>query len=216
MKKLLFVVLAALQLSAADAPTAPTTFRQRDQPYRLQPSDQLQISYRYTPEYDETFAVQPDGNVSIKLIGPVKLGGLTLDEAKTRLTEALKARLNDPEISLILQDFVKPSYVVIGQVSAPGKYEIHGNLTAIDGIALAGGFKDNAKHSQVILYRRVSDDLARTRILDLKKMMDPKHPDLAEDVQLQAGDLLVVPKNNVSKIADYVHWISVGTYFPLY
>jgi polysaccharide biosynthesis/export protein len=216
MKKLLFVVLAALQLSAADAPTAPTTFRQRDQPYRLQPSDQLQISYRYTPEYDQTVTVQPDGNVSMRLIGPVKVGGLTLDEAMTRLTEASKTRLNDPEISLTLQDFVKPSYVVIGQVSAPGKYEIHGSLTAIDGIALAGGFKDNAKHSQVILYRRVSDDLARTRVLDLKKMMDPSHPDLAEDVQLQAGDLLVVPKNRVSKIADYVHWVSIGGYFPLY
>lgn len=215
MKKLLFIVFAALQLSAADAPTAPT-FRQRDQPYRLQPSDQLQISFRYTPEYDQTFIVQPDGNVSVKLVGPVKIGGLTLDEATARLTDALKARLNEPEISLTLQDFVKPSYVVVGQVTSPGKYEIRGTLTALDGIALAGGFKDNALHSQVILYRRVSDDMARTKILDLKKMMDPSHPDLAEDVQLQAGDLLVVPKNKISKIADYVHWVNVGTYFPLY
>jgi hypothetical protein len=45
--------------------------------------------------------------------------------------------------------------------------------------------------------------------------MDPKHPELEEDVTLEPGDLLVVPKNRVSKIADYVHWVSVGTYIPL-
>jgi len=67
----------------------------------------------------------------------------------------------------------------------------------------------------VILFRRVNNDIARTRVLNLKKLMDPKHPHLEEDVVIEPGDMLVVPKNTVSKIADYVHWVSVGTYIPL-
>jgi polysaccharide export outer membrane protein len=158
--------------------------------------------------------VQPDGNTSIKLIGSVKIGGLTLEEAQARILEQLKTRLNDPEISLTLTDFVKPSYTVIGQVTAPGKFEMHGTITAIEAIAMAGGFKDSAKHSQVILFRETDTDMAKTRILNIKKLMDPKHPELEEDVILEPGDLLIIPKNRVSKIADYVHWVSVGSYIP--
>ena len=187
----------------------------RDQPYRLQPSDQLQLSYRYTPEYDESLTIQPDGMVSIRLIGSVKIGGLTLDEAHAAILSQLNTRLNDPDISLTLHDFVKPSYTVVGQVTSPGKFEMHGTITALDAIAMAGGFKDSAKHSQVILFHRIDSDTARTRILNMKKLMNPKHPELEEDVTLEPGDLLVVPKNKVSKIADYVHWVSVGTYIPL-
>jgi polysaccharide export outer membrane protein len=209
-KKLLSLAIAAFQLYSADLP-----LRTRDQPYRLQSSDQLLLSFRYTPEYDETLTIQPDGNVSIKLIGSVKVSGLTLDEARNRITESLKTRLNDPEVTLTLQDFVKPSYVVVGHVTSPGKYELHGTVTAIEGIATAGGFKDDAKHSQVILVRRIGEDMARTQVLDLKKLMDPKHPALEEDVTLQPGDLLLIPKNRISKVADYVHWINVGSYFPL-
>jgi polysaccharide biosynthesis/export protein len=209
-KRVLLSLLVVCQCVFASA-----QLRTRDEPYRLQASDQLQLSYRYSPEYDEALTVQPDGVVSLKLIGPVKVSGLSLEEARKRILDQLKTRLNDPEITLTLTDFVKPSFVVVGQVTSPGKYEMHGSVSAISAIAMAGGFKDNAKHSQVILFRRTSDDMAKTRILDLKKLMDPKHPKLEEDTALQPGDLLVVPKNRISKIADYVHWISVGSYFPL-
>lgn len=210
-RRILLSLLVVCQCVLASA-----QLRAREEPYRIQPSDQLQLSYRYTPEYDEALTVQPDGFVSLKLVGAVKISGLSLDEARARILAQLKTRLNDPEITLTLTDFVKPSYIVVGQVTSPGKYEMHGSVSAISAIAIAGGFKDNAKHSQVILFRRTSPDMAKTRILDLKKLMDPKHPKLEEDVALESGDLLVVPKNRVSKIADYVHWINVGSYFPLY
>jgi polysaccharide export outer membrane protein len=211
MKRVLLSLLIVCQCALASA-----QLRTREEPYRIQPSDQLQLSYRYIPEYDEALSVQPDGFVSLKLVGAVKISGLSLEEARTRILTLLKTRLNDPEITLTLTDFVKPSYVVVGQVTSPGKYEMHGAVSAISAIAIAGGFKDNAKHSQVILFRRAGDDIAKTRILNLKKLMDPSHPNLEENVALEPGDLLVIPKNRVSKIADYVHWINVGSYFPLY
>lgn len=209
MKKLIAVfALAACQLFSADAPTA--ALKNRIEPYRLQPSDQLEITYRYTPEYDQSIEIRPDGYGDVKLVGAVKLGGLTLDEARTALLSSLSARLNDPEITLSLREFVHPSYVVAGQVGNPGKYELHGEISAMEAVAIAGGFKDSAKHSQVLLYHRVSNDLARARILDLKKFNDPKRDVQEQDVMLQPGDILVVPKNRVSKISDYVHWISIG------
>jgi polysaccharide biosynthesis/export protein len=208
-KSLLLLVALALGLQSAENPGFA------DRRYRLQQSDRLQLDYRYSPEYDESLTVQPDGFVSLRLVGDIKLEGLTLDEARAAILTALRTRLHDPEITLTLQDFVHPAYVVAGQVATPGRYEIHGRVTAVEAIAIAGGFKDSAKHSQVILFHRVNADMAQTHILDLKRLMDPAHPHLEESVDVQPGDLLVVPKNRVSKIADYVHWVSVGSYIPL-
>lgn len=204
------VFLLSFAIQAADVPPGF-----HDRRYRLQPSDSLNLAYRYTPEYNEGLTLQPDGFVSITLIGDVKLEGLTLDEARAAILNELRKRLNDPEITLTLQDFVHPAYTVAGEVASPGRYEIHGRVNAIEAIAMAGGFKSSAKHSQVILFRRVSPEMAQTHILNLKKLMNPAHPHLEESVDIEPGDLLVVPKNRVSKIADYVHWVSVGSYIPL-
>jgi protein involved in polysaccharide export with SLBB domain len=86
-------------------------------------------------------------------------------------------------------------------------------MTALQAIAMAGGFKSaSAKHSEVILYRRVGPDLAKTEILDLKAAMDPKRPSepLAD---LRPGDLLIVPQNRISKVERFVKWTSVGAYW---
>jgi polysaccharide export outer membrane protein len=197
-------------LGAADMPSGF-----RDRRYRLQATDRLELTYRYTPEYNESLTIEPDGFVSIKLIGDISLEGLTMDQARDAILTRLRTRLNAPEITLTLQDFVRPTYTVVGEVASPGRYEIHGRTNAIEAIAIAGGFKNTAKHSQVILFRRISPDMAQTHILNLKKLMDPSHPQLEESVGIEPGDLLVVPKNRVSKIADYVHWVSVGSYIPL-
>lgn len=209
-KSFIWLLLLSLTIQAADVP--PPGFH--DRRYHLQPTDRLQLSYRYTPEYNETLTIEPDGYVSIKLIGDITLEGLTMDQAREAILTALKTRLNDPEITLTLLDFVRPTFTVAGLVGSPGRYEIRGQVNAIEAIAMAGGFKDNAKHSQVILFRRVSADMAQTRVLNMKKEMYSPRREIEEPVNIEPGDILVVPKNRVSKIADYVHWISVGSYIP--
>jgi protein involved in polysaccharide export with SLBB domain len=54
----------------------------------------------------------------------------------------------------VLKDFEKPYFVAGGRVARPGKYDLRGDTTVSQGIALAGGFLDSAKHSQVVLFRR--------------------------------------------------------------
>jgi polysaccharide biosynthesis/export protein len=210
-KLLIFTLLCSSPLLAAD-PSLVT----RDRPYRIQPSDRLQLRYRYTPEYNQSVEVQPDGMASINLVGSVRIGGLSVEQAQSAILANLQSRLKEPEITLSLEEFVRPAYVVGGEVTNPGRYELRGQTTAVEAIAVAGGFKDGiAKHSQVILYRRLDSDTAETHLLNIKKLTDPNHPHLEESVYLQPGDLLLVPQNRVSKVAPYVHWVSIGGYIPL-
>jgi polysaccharide biosynthesis/export protein len=187
-------------------------FSERDQRYRIQPSDVIEIHYRYTPEYDQTVAVQPDGFVALQIVGDVKLQGLTLDQAKAGITEKASQRLKDPEISVVLKEFEKPYFVVGGEVGTPGRFEMRGKVTAIEAIAMAGGFKNTAKHSQVILFRKVSSELAKTQILDLKAVMNGS--EVEPNIDLEPGDTLIVPQNRISKIERIVKIVNIGAYVP--
>ena len=203
-----FAIGAGLAVAQTDS------FADRNPRYLLQPSDVLEIHYRYSPEFDQTVTVQPDGFVSLQLVGDLKLRSLTVDQAKTAILEKASQRLKDPEITVVLKEFEKPYFMVGGEVANPGRFEMRGSMTALQAIAMAGGFKSaSAKHSQVILYRRVGPDMAKAEILDLKAAMSPTSTEPLAD--LHSGDLLVVPQNNVSKIERFVKWTSVSIYRPL-
>jgi len=81
-----------------------------------------------------------------------------------------------------------------------------------EAVQIAGGTTTMSKSSQVVLFRRVNDDLVKTQLLDLKKMMKGKGNQLNEDAHLQAGDLVYVPQNAISKIAPYLTRPSMGMY----
>jgi polysaccharide export outer membrane protein len=190
-----------------------TGFAEHDPRYRIQPSDVIEVHYRYTPEFDQTVTIQPDGFVALQIVGDLKLQGLTLDQVRAAILAKASLRLKDPEITLVLKDFEKPYFVVGGEVANPGRFEMRGQVTAVQAIAMAGGFKAaSAKHSQVVLFRRVGPDLAKTEILNLKSAMSAKNTEPLAD--LRAGDMLIVPQNAVSKIERFVKWANIGTYIP--
>ena len=198
-------------MGAAAAQAQPGGFSERDPRYRLQPADVLEIHYRYTPEFDQTVTVQPDGFVTLQIVGDLKLQGQTPEQVKAAILEIANRRLKDPEITIVLKDFEKPYFVVGGEVGAPGRFEMRGVITALQAIAIAGGFKTaSAKHSQVILFRRVGPDLAKAEILDLKAAMSTSA--MEPLAALRSGDMLIVPQNRISKIERFVKWGNFGFY----
>ena len=171
----------------------------------------MEIQYRYTPEFNAKALVQPDGDITIPIAGAVRIGGLSVSEARAAVSAKAGERLRDPELNLLVSDFVKPSYTVAGEVAKPGRYDLRGSVSAIDAVAISGGIKDSSKHSQVILVRRLNDEFADVRILNLKQMM--RAEGVREDVRVQNGDLLIIPQNFVSKMERYVRWGTLYTGF---
>jgi polysaccharide biosynthesis/export protein len=184
--------------------------------YTIHPSDTLEITFKFSPEYNQTVTVQPDGYISLHDVGDLQAAGHTLPE----LTESIKAVysqiLHDPVISVDPKDFEKPFFTVGGQVGKPGKYDLRSDVTVTQAIAIAGGFTDASKHSQVLLFRRVSDQWTEARIINVKKMINARN--LQEDPELKPGDMLFVPKNALSKIKPFLPTTSAGVYAspPIY
>lgn len=205
--------------TASLAPATPTSgetprLQQRDPRYKIAASDTFDLTFPLSPEYNQLgVAVQPDGFVTLYGVGDVKVQGLTIPELTSAVSRAYEGILHDPIISIVLKDFNKPYFIADGQVGHPGKYDLRADTTLTQAVAIAGGFTDSAKHSQVLLFRRVSDAWVSTQIFDVKKM--EAKGDLREDPYLHPGDTLFVPKNRISKIAPFLPGANMGAFVPI-
>ena len=103
--------------------------------YRLTPSDVLELRFPYVPEFDQTVTVQPDGYISLRGLGDLRVQGRSLPELKLTLIEAYQTILKDPVINMILKEFEKPSFFASGEVEHPGKYELRGATTLTQALA---------------------------------------------------------------------------------
>jgi len=197
--------------SATDAQRP--ALHQRYPRYRLRSSDVIDLTFRFTPEFNQEVTVQPDGYIQARgLQNDVYVQGLTVAEMTTALQKAYANILNQPEISVTLKDFDRPYFVAGGLVGKPGKYDLRGTTTATQAVAMAGGFADGAKNSQVVLFRKSNtDDWVEVKVLNLKEVLKGKK--LNEDTVLQPGDMLYVPKSTWSKIEKFLPRSSLGAYF---
>jgi polysaccharide export outer membrane protein len=176
----------------------------------LHSADVLELSFPFTPEFNQTVTVQPDGYITLRGVDSVRVEGQTLPEVTNSLRTAYTKILHDPVINVELKDFERPFFIVGGEVGHPGKFDLRGETSATEAVAIAGGLRDSAKHSQVLLFHRVPDGWLQVKKLNMKKML--KEANLEEDAYLQPGDFLYVPKNNMSKIARFIPTSSVGMY----
>ena len=204
------VSTTAARLGGADGLGNPLLGGNRRPLYRLRPSDMVEISFTVAPEFNQTLTVQPDGYVMLKDAGLVEAQGLNLEEFSNGVQKAYRGYLHDPQVAVALKEFERPYFIVGGEVGKPGKYELRSDTTVAEAVQIAGGLTQQAKHSQVVLFRRVNDDLTEARLLDLKKMM--KQNNLKEDAHLQPGDMVFVPQNAISKIARFLTKPSLSMY----
>ncbi len=178
--------------------------------YRLRCSDVVEIDFTFSPNFHQLVTVQPDGYLPLKGIAQLPAEGLSVPELQAAVRQAYTGILHDPEVTVVLKDFDKPYFIAAGEVSHPGKYELRADTTVTEAVAIAGGFSPRAKHSQVVLFRRISEDSVESHVLNIKALL--KSRELREDVHLRAGDVVFVPQNVISKIRQFLPASSLSLY----
>jgi len=199
--------------------SAHPTLQRRNPRYKLRIGDSFDLTFPLSPEFNQIgqqlgsvngaptsvggVVIQPDGYISLNGVGEIYAAGKTIPELTETIQTAYSKILHDPVVHITLKDFERPYFTALGQVGKPGKYDLRGETTLTQGVALAGGFTTKgAKTSQVLLFRQVSDDWIEVRKIDVKKMLNGK--DLREDVHLRAGDMIYVPTSIYSKVEPYI------------
>lgn len=147
--------------------------------YLLSPDDLVEIKVFQEDDLHTTARISRDGMIVFPLVGPVKIGGVTVERAAAILRERLQAnQLVDPQVNVTVMEYAKRRFTVLGEVQRPGAYEIpdRDSLNLLEAIGMAGGFTRIAQPAKVTLKREVQ---GRERVykLNAKKMAhDPATP----------------------------------------
>jgi polysaccharide export outer membrane protein len=170
--------------------------------YRLYVSDIISLKFPHAPEFDQTVSVEPGGFVSLVNASSIRVEGLTTPELVEAIQQEYSKTLRDPTVIVELKDFNRPYFIVLGEVNRPGKYDLRGFTSVTDALASAGGVKNTARYSRVLLFRRASNDWYQVKALDLKRLL--RRSDFEEDAELRPGDMLFVPQNLLSKVRSFL------------
>lgn len=178
---------------SAEAQPPKTTESAALPDYRIGAEDILEISVFGNEALTRTVPVRPDGMISLPLLNDVKAIGLTPMELRALLMKKLVVFVPTPEVAVIVTEVRSLMISVIGQVMKPGRYDLKNAATIVEALAQAGGFKEFASRSHVIVLRTEGAGAKRAKRIpfDYDKLGDLKRPQ--ENFALLSGDIVMVP-----------------------
>lgn len=197
----LVITIAMLGLNAGSAlakqkPAAPVAaaspMPEMEPAYVIGAEDLLDINVWREPEITRTVPVRPDGRISLPLIGEVQAAGLTPMQLQAKVTEALKAYIQNPSVTVIVHEIRSQKFNIIGQVERPGSYPLFKPMTVLDALASAGGFRDFAKLNKIYVLRTGPDGVQTHLKFDYKKVVKGGAQGNS-NFPLESHDTIVVP-----------------------
>lgn len=171
----------AYQTIPATAPSEPIG------PYLIEPLDLVSVRVFNEPELSvENGLVDTSGRLPVPLLGSVSAAGKSPDALAGELQHELATYLINPRVSVSVNQIIR-QVTVEGQVNQPGMYDVRGNISLIQALALARSPKDVADLDQIFVYRPANGEILGARF-DLKRIrlgIDP-------DPVILPGDRIVV------------------------
>lgn len=168
--------------------------------YIIKPGDNIDVKFFYSQDLNDNVTVRPDGKISLQIIDDVKVAGLTVSQVDKRLTKMYKKKLpDDANVSVILKSSSSQRIYLAGEVGRPGEYDLKHNLTILQAVTAAGGFRDSAKRSAVLIVRQEETKKPKVFLAKLRdKDIINKGNSPAYNI-LHPRDIIIVPKSNVAK-----------------
>ena len=160
--------------------------------YRIGPSDLLEIKVFQAEELSRDVRVDPQGNITLPLLGKIPVAGQTQAGLEQKLAELMqKTMLQNPQVTVFIKEFTSQRVTVEGEVSKPGVYPISGQATVLQAIAMSEGLTNLASPDKVVLFRR-SGQQTKAYHLDLEAIRDGK----ARDPFVRNDDRIVVHRSD--------------------
>ena len=156
------------------------------QSYVLGPGDAVNVDIWGASQESVTETISPDGTITIEDIGVIKLGGLSVSQAKAKLKRVLGPRYQGSSIELTLGQTRTITISVIGEVKVPGTYTMSAFATVYNALYMAGGPNDIGTLRNVKVYRK-GKLLSNVDVYDF--LLNGK---LSGDVRLQDNDVITV------------------------
>lgn len=163
--------------------------------YMIGPLDQIQIFVWRSPDVSVTVPVRPDGKISTPLVEDMQAAGKTPTQLARDLEEELRAFIQDPVVTVIVQEFHGPfdqQVRVVGATDQPISVPYRSQMTVLDVMVAVGGLNEFAAGNRAVLFRRSNGDqqAIRVRLDDLLK-----DGDIGANMPVAPGDVILIPES---------------------
>jgi polysaccharide biosynthesis/export protein len=196
---------AVAQANNPAPPQAPQDSSQVRPTYVLAANDQMIIRAVDADEINgKLFKVDPDGTITLPLIGNIKAAGFTVRALELDITERLKPLVLNPQVTIVVTQYRLPPVFFLGAFSKPGLYPLEGRQTLVDMLIKVGGLQANASR-QIKLTRRLEvgpiplpgamedlDQKVSSVDISIASLSDSVNP--AEDIELAPYDIVTASR----------------------
>ena len=158
--------------------------------YVIGVTDHLRVNVWKNPELSSPLVVRSDGMISVPLLDDVQAEGLTAEELKEVITEALSEYISNPDVTVVVTGMNSNTISIMGGVNRQGELALQKETRVLQAIARSGGFSVWAKKGQVKILRPSESGLMEYRF-DYNAYLAGKAP--GTNLVLMAGDTIVVP-----------------------
>ena len=172
--------------------------------YKIGPEDLLEISVFEEEKLNKTVRVSSQGNISLPLLGILRVKGLTANELEKEIRDLLAEKyLQDPHVGVFIKEYRSQRISVIGAVEKPGIFEVTGQKTVLDILSMGGGLKEDAGQLLFLIRpprledeaakgsKEIGETIPRTFVIDLEELL--VRGDLSLNLPLAHGDVVNVP-----------------------
>ena len=181
---------AAATASAADA-TAGSALVATQTDYKIHAGDALLVGVYDDPKMPPiNVTVTPDGKFSFPLIGIIMAGGKTPEQVRVEMETKLRKYVSEPVVTCSVVEVKGNVAYVIGQVPKPGAIVMNPAVNVLQALSIAGGGNAYAKLDSVIVIRNTPGG---QRTLNFHYSQVSNGKSLEQNVQLESGDVVVVP-----------------------
>ena len=190
------VAMAALAACSNNDPnTVETAATVAPSDYLIGPLDQVQVFVWRAPDISVTVPVRPDGKISTPLVEDMEAAGKTPTQLARDLEDALRTYLQDPVVTVIVQNFNGPfdqQVRVVGATTQPISVPYRSQMTVLDVMVAVGGLTEFADGNQTVLIRRRNGEQQsiRVRLDDLLK-----DGDISANTTVAPGDVILIPES---------------------
>ncbi len=200
----------SIQIAGPSPEPSPTNFsglkRVRAE-YYIEIGDSIDVDVWRVPDLGRSVVVRPDGRISMPLVGDLEVEGMTLVELRNILTKKFTEYVLNPQVSLSIRQFGGRKFIILGEVGSPGVYRFQQEISLIEGIALAGGFKDYSRRGKIMIIRGDIHKEPQVKIISANMENVLRRGMISENIDLMPNDIIYVGKDvigNYKEVLDNV------------
>jgi Polysaccharide biosynthesis/export protein/SLBB domain len=160
--------------------------------YILGSGDKVHVSVYGEDDLSGEYQIDGSGMVRLPLVGTIRAGGFTAPALGVSIAGALaQGYLKTPKVNVEITAY-RPFYI-IGAVNRPGNYPYVANMTALDAVALGGGFTDKARESTIFV----------------------RHEGSTHEDELPASQVTRIFPGDVVRVKPTVFWDAMDAFAPI-